>query len=104
MSARTERREIIDPYSALVLAALLSVSLAPMILLGALLLSAVLVGATSLFSLTLAVAELAAELDPRAAAPSGSRRRTASRVGRRQREEEEEARPRHRVTLTRPTV
>ena len=62
--------------------------------------------------LTLAVAELAAELDPRAAAPSGSRRRTASRVGRRQRGEdlgrrqrgEEEARPRHRVTLTRPTV
>ena len=53
--------------------------------------------------LTLAVAELAAELDPRAAAPSGSRRRTASRVGRRQRGEEE-ARPRHRVTLTRPTV
>ena len=53
--------------------------------------------------LTLAVAELAAELDPRAAAPSGSRRRAASRVGRRQRGEEE-ARPRHRVTLTRPTV
>lgn len=56
MSDRTERREIVDPYSALVLAALLSVSLAPMILLGAPLLSAVLVGATSLFSLTLAVA------------------------------------------------
>lgn len=56
MSARTERREIIDPYSALVLAALLSVSLAPMVLLGAPLPSAVLVGATSLFSLTLAAA------------------------------------------------
>lgn len=56
MSDRTERREIIDPYSALVLAALLSVSLAPMILLGAPLPSAVLVGATSLFSLTLAAA------------------------------------------------
>lgn len=56
MSARTERRKIIDPYSALVLAALLSVSLAPMILLGAPLPSAVLVGATSLFSLTLAAA------------------------------------------------
>ena len=56
MSARTERREIIDPYSALVLAALVSVSLAPMILLGAPLLSAVLVGATSLFSLTLGAA------------------------------------------------
>ena len=56
MSARTERREIIDPYSALVLAALLSVSLAPMILLGAPLPSAALVGATSLFSLTLSAA------------------------------------------------
>ena len=56
MSARTERRKIIDPYSALVLAALLSVSLAPMILLGAPLPSAALVGATSLFSLTLSAA------------------------------------------------
>lgn len=56
MSDRTERREIIDPYSALVLAALLSVSLAPMTLLGAPPPSAVLVGATSLFSLTLAAA------------------------------------------------
>lgn len=56
MSARTERRKIIDPYSALVFAALLSVSLAPMILLGAPLPSAVLVGATSFFSLTLSAA------------------------------------------------
>ena len=57
MSDRTERRpETIDPYDALVLAALLSVSLAPMILLGAPPPSAGLVGATSLFSLTLAAA------------------------------------------------
>ena len=53
--------------------------------------------------LTLAVAELAAALDPRVAAPSAGRRRTASRVGRRARGGEG-VRPRHRVPLTRPTV
>ena len=53
--------------------------------------------------LTVAVAELAAALDPRVAAPSAGGRRTASRVGRRARGGEG-VRPRHRVTLTRPTV
>ena len=53
--------------------------------------------------LTMAVAELAAALDPRVAAPSAGGRRTASRVGRRARGGEG-VRPRHRVTLTRPTV
>lgn len=51
---------------------------------------------------TLAVAELAAALDPRASSAGGVRR-TASGVGRRRREEND-ARPRHRVALTRPTV
>ena len=46
--------------------------------------------------------ELAAELDPRAAPPSGSRRRTASRRAP-ARAGARAARPRHRVTLTRPT-
>ena len=53
--------------------------------------------------LTVAVAELAATLDPRVPAPSASGRRTASRVGRRVRGDDG-VRPRHRVTLTRPTV
>jgi len=53
--------------------------------------------------LTVAVAELAATLDPRVPAPSASGRRTASRVGRRV-GGDDGVRPRHRVTLTRPTV
>jgi Flp pilus assembly CpaE family ATPase len=53
--------------------------------------------------LTVAVGELAAELDPRAAAVGRPSRRTASRVGRRQREEAR-ARPGPAVRLTRPTV
>ena len=53
--------------------------------------------------LTVAVAELAAALDPRVAAPSAGGRRTASRVGRRALGGEG-VRPRHRVPLTRPTV
>ena len=53
--------------------------------------------------LTVAVAELAAALDPRVAAPSVGGRRTASRVGRRALGGEG-VRPRHRVPLTRPTV
>ena len=53
--------------------------------------------------LTVAVAELAATLDPRVPAPSASGRRTASRVGQRVRGDDG-VRPRHRVTLTRPTV
>ena len=53
--------------------------------------------------LTVAVAELAAALDTRVAAPSVGGRRTASRVGRRALGGEG-VRPRHRVPLTRPTV
>jgi len=53
--------------------------------------------------LTVAVAELAAALDTRVAAPSAGGRRTASRVGRRALGGEG-VRPRHRVPLTRPTV
>jgi len=53
--------------------------------------------------LTTALAELAAELDPRASAPSGGRRRTASGIGQRG-NEGAGARPRHPVPLTRPTV
>lgn len=55
-------------------------------------------------ALTVAVGELAAALDPRAAAePDRGRRRTASRVGRRHRPREA-TRPRHTVPVTRPTV
>ncbi|HYN65677.1 MAG TPA: hypothetical protein VES93_02235 [Ornithinibacter sp.] len=54
-------------------------------------------------ALTQCVAELAAELDPRAAAPGGGRRRSASGVGRRG-NGEAGTRPRHRVSLTRPMV
>ncbi len=53
--------------------------------------------------LTLAVGELAAALDPRAAALARTRRRTASRLGRRRRGEAH-ARPGHTLPLTRPTV
>ena len=53
--------------------------------------------------LTVAVAELAAALDPRAAAPSAGGRRTASRPGRRARGDDA-VRPRHRLALPRPTV
>ena len=53
--------------------------------------------------LTVAVGELAAVLDPRAAAVGSARRRTASRVGRRERGEARR-RPGHTVPLTRPTV
>jgi MinD-like ATPase involved in chromosome partitioning or flagellar assembly len=53
--------------------------------------------------LTVGVGELAAALDPRVTAtPTGSRR-TASRLGRRARGDDA-VRPRHRLTLTRPTV
>jgi MinD-like ATPase involved in chromosome partitioning or flagellar assembly len=54
--------------------------------------------------LTLAVAELAAALDPRAVAEADrGRRRTASRARRRHRERDA-ARPRHTLPVTRPTV
>jgi len=53
--------------------------------------------------LTVAVGELAAALDPRAIAVGSGSRRTASRVGRRQRGGAR-ARPGHTVPLTRPTV
>ena len=54
--------------------------------------------------LTVAVAELAAALDPRAVAEGDrGRRRTASRTGRRHRERDV-ARPRHTLPVTRPTV
>src|SRR4029079_11086986 len=51
--------------------------------------------------LTVGVGELAAALDPRVT-PTGSRR-TASRLRRRARGDDA-VRPRHRLTLTRPTV
>ena len=53
--------------------------------------------------LTVAVAELAAALDPRVVPPSAGGRRSASRSGRRTRRGDE-VRPRHRVPLPRPTV
>ena len=53
--------------------------------------------------LTVAVAELAAALDPRVAPPATGGRRSASRAGRRTRGGDQ-ARPRHRVPLPRPTV
>jgi MinD-like ATPase involved in chromosome partitioning or flagellar assembly len=53
--------------------------------------------------LTVAVGELAAALDPRVAAPSAGGRRTASGRGRRARGGDA-VRPRHRLTVTRPTV
>ena len=54
-------------------------------------------------AIALAVAELAGALDPRATAAGSGGRRTASRVGRRQRRESG-ARPGHTLPLTRPTV
>jgi MinD-like ATPase involved in chromosome partitioning or flagellar assembly len=53
--------------------------------------------------LTVALAELAASLDPRAAAPAAAGRRTASRTGWRA-GADGRVRPRHRVPLGRPTV